>query len=130
MDVAFIELNFPKLYQISKKYNTFKNTIIRNRIKMFGENSLEEINDVIKYNKILEHGRKTSEYPDTWQGKAASRQNELSKELIHESYKIKTLYKIPDPEMLNVLDLLQKYFEVKSLRRNSNDFNFVLKPRK
>lgn len=130
MDIAFIELNFPDLYQISKKYNSFKNIIIRNRIKMFGENSLDEINDVIKYNKILEHGRKTNQYPDTWQGKAASRQNDLSRELVDESYKIKTLYKIPDHEMLSVLDMLEKYFELKSRRRTSDDFNFILKPRK
>ena len=125
MDIAFIELNFPTLYQMAKEYHSFKNTILRNRIKVFGENSLEDINDFIKYNKILEKGQTTNQYPNTFQGKAALKENQLQKALVDESYKIKTVYSIKDTDMRNILNILEKYFEVKSKRRTSADFNFV-----
>jgi hypothetical protein len=117
MDIAFIELNFPKLYEASKEYHSFKNTIIKNRIKMFGENSLEDINDFIKYNKILDKGKLTNEYPNTFQGKAAYKENELHKALIDESKKIKQLYNIKNSDISHILDLLTSHFELTSIRK-------------
>ncbi len=117
MDIAFIELNFPKLYNASKEYHSFKNTIIKNRIKMFGENSLEDINDFIKYNKILEKGELLNEYPNTFQGKAAYKENELYKILTTESSKIKQLYNIKNSDISNMLDLLATHFKLKSARK-------------
>jgi hypothetical protein len=109
MDIEFIKLNFPTLYQTSKEFHSFKNTIIRNRIKMYGENSAEEINDFIKYNKILEKSHLINDSPISFQDKAALKEYELKKALLDESLKIKTLYNIKDSDMLFVLNLLSNF---------------------
>lgn len=106
--VTIIKNNYPDLYEISRKLNSFDKKVSDLFIKNYGDNTFDNIMITNEYHKELENVS-NGILTDTELSKIAQKRQEIFKEYSDKSYLVAEI--IGFSKTLEKMDILDKYFK-------------------
>jgi hypothetical protein len=107
--ISMIKQEEPIFYNAAKEYFCYKQRVNNEFIRVYGKETLEEIIATHNFNKIVDNGSVTNNYPPTPEGRMAKKLNEKYKEYLSQAWIYKGKYNAPNFVM--IFDLLQKHFK-------------------